>query len=73
MGFSYFITFIDDYTRYDHVYLISNKSDALRCFEIYFNDVENKLKEKVKTLHTDHGCKYLSDQFKELCSQRGII
>ena len=28
----YFITFIDDYTRYDHVYLISYKSKALDCF-----------------------------------------
>ena len=27
-----FITFIDDYTRYNHVYLISYKSKALDCF-----------------------------------------
>ena len=26
---SYYITFIDDFSRYDHVYLISNKSEAL--------------------------------------------
>lgn len=28
-GALYFITFIDDYTRYGHVYLISHKSEAL--------------------------------------------
>ena len=27
-----FITYIDDYTRYNHVYLISYKSKALDCF-----------------------------------------
>ena len=39
----YFITFIDDYSRYGHIYLISHKSEALRCFEAYLNEVENKL------------------------------
>jgi hypothetical protein len=31
-GASYFITFIDDFTRYGHVYLVSHKSEALDCF-----------------------------------------
>ena len=29
---NYFITFIDDFTRFGHVYLISHKSEALNCF-----------------------------------------
>ena len=33
--------FIDDFTRYDHVYLISNKSEALECFIRYSILVEN--------------------------------
>src|SRR3954469_13010006 len=44
----YFITFIDDFSRYGHIYLISHKSEALRCFEAYLNEVENKLEHKVK-------------------------
>lgn len=32
LGSLYFITFIDDYTRFSHVYLISYKSEALECF-----------------------------------------
>ena len=31
-GASYFITFIDDFTRYGHVHLISHKSEALEGF-----------------------------------------
>src|SRR4051812_14444940 len=69
----YFITFIDDYSRYGHIYLISHKSEALKCFEAYLNEVENKLERKVKTLRTDRGREYLSEQFKELCSERGIV
>ena len=69
----YFITFIDDFSRYGHIYLISHKSEALRCFEAYLNEVENKLERKVKTLRKDRGREYLSEQFKELCSERGIV
>jgi hypothetical protein len=40
-GGRYFITFIDDYTRYDHVYLISHKSEALACFKKFIILVKN--------------------------------
>src|SRR5438045_8141928 len=73
MNTPYFITFIDDYSRYGHIYLISHKSEALKCFEAYLNEVENKLERKVKTLRTDRGREYLSQQFKELCSEKGIV
>ena len=29
----YFITFINDFTSYGHVYLISHKSEVLDCFK----------------------------------------
>src|SRR4051812_28222504 len=69
----YFITFIDDYSRYNHIYLISHKSEALKCFETYLIEVEKKLERKEKTLHTDRGREYLSDQFKKLCEKKGIL
>ena len=40
-GAYYFITFIDDYSRYGLVYLISHKSEALSCFKNFMNMVEN--------------------------------
>ena len=36
------------------------------------NLVENQLDRKIKALRTDRGWEYLSDQFKELCDERGI-
>jgi len=62
-GANYFIMFIDDFTRFDHVYLISHKSEALDCFIRYTNLVENKLSTKIKALRTGRGHKYLSEQF----------
>ena len=37
----YFITFINVFTHYDYVYLISHKSKALDYFRLYINLVEN--------------------------------
>ena len=60
-GAVYFITFIDDYTRYGFVYLISHKSQALECLIKFMNLVENQLDKKIKILRTDQGREYLSD------------
>ena len=72
-GASYFITFINDYTRYGHVYLISLKSQALDCFIQYINEVENQLDRKIKAVRTDRGREYLSEQFAKLCNDKGIL
>jgi transposase InsO family protein len=71
-GASYFITFIDDFTRYGHVYLVSHKSEALDCFRRFMNLVENQMERTIKTLRTDRGCEYLSEQFRELGENKGI-
>ena len=45
-GYEYFFSFIDDYSRYDHVYLMHHKSDSLEKFKEYNAKVENELKKK---------------------------
>ena len=37
----YFITFIDDYSRYGYLYLIKEKSESLDKFKIFRTEVEN--------------------------------
>jgi hypothetical protein len=69
-GGNYFIIFIDDFTRFGHVYLISHKSEALDCFIRYTNLVENKLSTKIKALRIDRGLEYLSEQFKNFVMKR---
>ena len=71
-GGTYFITFIDDYSRYGYVYLISHKSEALDCFIRFIKEVENQIERTLKVLRTDRGREYLSEQFKGLCEDKGI-
>ena len=54
----YFITFIDDFSRYEHVYLLHEKSQSMNALEVYINEVERKLDRKVKILRSDRGDEY---------------
>ena len=40
-GYEYFITFIDDYSRYGYIYLMRDKSEAFNKFKEYKAEVEN--------------------------------
>ena len=46
-GAEYFITFIDYFTRFGHVYLIFHRYEALDCFKSYSALVENQLNTKI--------------------------
>ncbi|KAL0455152.1 UNVERIFIED_CONTAM: hypothetical protein Slati_0854400 [Sesamum latifolium] len=59
-GFSYFITFTDDHSRYGYIYLMRYKSEALGRFKEYRLEVENQTNRKIKALQSDRGGEYLS-------------
>ena len=42
-GEKYFITFMDDFSRYGYVYLIHEKSQAVDILEVYITEVERQL------------------------------
>ncbi|KAL0413065.1 UNVERIFIED_CONTAM: hypothetical protein Sradi_1508200 [Sesamum radiatum] len=52
-GFSYFITFTDDHSRYGYIYLMRYKSEAFGRFKEYRLEVENQTSCKIKALRSD--------------------
>ena len=68
----YFITFIDDCTKYCYVYLLKSKDEALDKFILYKNEVENQLSKKIKVVRSDRGSEYESP-FGGYCGEHGII
>ncbi len=59
-GNKYFITFIDDLSRYCHLYLIKAKNEVLNKFKVYKAEAENQLDKKIKILRSDRGGEYTS-------------
>lgn len=72
-GRRYFITFIDDYSKYTYVYLMTNKNEAFSKFQIYKAEVENQLNKKIKIFRSDRGMEYFSNEFDDFCETNGII
>ena len=61
-GNKYFITFIDDFSRYDYVYLIKEKADALEMFKVFRTEVEKQLGKVIKIVRSDRGGEYYGKQ-----------
>jgi Integrase core domain len=58
--YSYFIIFTDDFSRYDYIFLMRHKSESLKRFKEFQNEVENQLGKK-KALRSDRGGEYLPE------------
>ena len=71
-GNKYFITFVDDYTKYYFIYFIKRKDKAIDKFKIYKEEAETQLNDKIKRIRSDRRGEYV-EPFGEFCSQHGII
>ena len=72
-GYSYFITFTDDFSRYGHVFLMKHKSESFEKFVEYKNEVENQTEKSIKILRSDRGGEYLSSEFLAFLKENGIL
>ena len=68
----YFVSFIDDFSRYAHVYFLRNKSDVFSAFQDYKAKVETQTGNRIATLRSDRGGEYLSHQFSDFLRVNGI-
>jgi len=72
-GKRYFITLIDDATKYCYVFLLKTKEEAFECVKTYKAEVENQLEKKIKRVRSDRGGEYFSNEFDLFCVENGII
>ena len=72
-GKRYFITFIDDFSRFTYVYLMINKDKSFDMFKCYKTEVENQKDKKIKILWSDRRCEYFPNDFSTFCEEHGLI
>ncbi|MCO5582369.1 hypothetical protein L7F22_036263 [Adiantum nelumboides] len=68
----YFVTFVDDFSRFCWVYPLKAKSNVFANFQHYVAMVENETGCKVQTLRTDRGGEYISGTFRDFLVKKGI-
>ncbi|KAL0290771.1 UNVERIFIED_CONTAM: Retrovirus-related Pol polyprotein from transposon TNT 1-94 [Sesamum angustifolium] len=72
-GKKYYISFVDDYSRYTKIYLLRSKEEASEMFLKYKAEVENQLDKTIKRLRSDRGGEYGTNFFKEFCENNGVL
>jgi histone deacetylase 1/2 len=55
---NYYVSFIDDFSKFTWIYLIKKKSDVFDVFHNFMNFVERKFSRKIVTMQTDWGGEY---------------
>ena len=71
-GAEYFLTFIDDNTRYVWVYPLKHKDEVFDRFLKWKALVEKSSGRKLKVLRTDNGGEYTSTKFEEYLKAEGV-
>jgi histone deacetylase 1/2 len=67
---TYYVSFIDDFSKYTWVYLIKQKSDVFQVFKNFQNLVERKFGRKIISMQTDWGGEY--EKLNSFFQQIGI-
>ena len=71
-GASYFVTFIDDFSRKVWAYPLKRKDEVFSVFQRFVTLVETQTGKKVKCLRSDNGGEYVSKPFQDFCDLKGI-
>lgn len=71
-GSSYFVSFIDDYSRKVWIYLLKRKVDVFDIFKQFRALVEKSTGRFIKCLRTDNGTEFTSKEFDNYCKKDGI-
>ncbi|KAM2750779.1 hypothetical protein EV2_000013 [Malus domestica] len=72
-GFSYYITFTDDYSQFGYVYLMKYNSESFEKFKEFKNEVEKQTGKQIKILRSNRGGEYGSNEFLDYLKECGII
>nr|CAN62271.1 hypothetical protein VITISV_010713 [Vitis vinifera] len=66
--FKYYVTFIDDHSRFTWVYFLRSKSEVFRTFTKFLAYVDNLFSTSIQTLCTDFDGEYLFTEFQAFMS-----
>ena len=69
----YFLTILDDFSRYGWVLFLQHKNETFNKFIIWYKEVLNILSIKIKNIRSDNGREFFNNNFKIFCQNNGII
>ena len=71
-GVSYYVTFIDEFSKKTWIFFMKTKDEVSSRFQEFRAQVENQTRKKSKVLRSDNGGEYTSNDFKDFCKEARI-
>nr|KYP68295.1 Retrovirus-related Pol polyprotein from transposon TNT 1-94 [Cajanus cajan] len=71
--YKYFVTFIDDYSRFTWIYFLRSKVEVFSVFQRFFALLETQFSAHINILRSDSGGEYMSHEFQSFLQNQGII
>jgi transposase InsO family protein len=71
-GYCYWLTFIDDCSRYAWIYLLKRKSEAFDAFKLFKAMVKKQYDAVICFFHKDKGGEYIGHKWDAFCGEHGI-
>nr|XP_016453911.1 PREDICTED: uncharacterized protein LOC107778214 [Nicotiana tabacum] len=72
-GKKYFLTLVDDHSKFTWVLLLPSKAEVIVAIKQFFTVIKNVYSCTVKFLRTDNGCEFFNSQMTELLQSLGIV
>lgn len=57
-GRHYFLTVVDDFSKFTWIFLLHNKSETKRCITHFIDMVSTQFSAKIKIIRTDNGLEF---------------
>ena len=71
--YKYFVTFIDDYSRFTWIYFLRTKAEVFTVFQTFVAYIETQFSTCIKILRSDNGGEYVSHDFQAYLQRKGIV
>lgn len=73
LGYQYFVTFIDDFSRCTWIFLMKNRSDVFSTFQTFCSEIKTQFGTQIKILRSENAREYLSTSFQSFLTSKGIL
>ena len=71
--YSYYICFIDDFSRYTWVYLLRHRSEVFQIYTDFTNMIHTQFQKCIKIFRSDGAKEYLSSSMQNILKTHGTI
>ena len=73
LGFRYFVTFIDDYSRCTWLFLMKTRVELFSIFQKFHTEIRTEFNTLIRILRSDNAKEYFSTPFSSFMSSHGIL